>query len=674
MQGNYGQVEFDEQGRPLNVSEREVFDEDDFQKLLEDVIAHPETIETKEFSNEVLQRLIEKISPMKSIVTPINKTPFERVAACSIINMRESYMKRFLMTSLVEFLYKVYDEWDPDEELEYDPSTIGATGTLGTGATNSRNGSQGITLIGDVMADNYADALKGKKYEEITESLEKILHSWKVGTCQVEVEGGLSPELRRQELMLAMNGFVSFGNGVTKAVRHIDNENWDKINTRKIKINPSFVKPLAKTFLDKWFVYSPYMHAKPASTEAYRKLNEVEKLAALGKSVKKDVLAEESGDPEHINLTTLTKTINELLKELPEEEASLIERIRGDPKIFHAFQTVLHTETTMILMQELLDKINPDKVLVNYEDKSEQHGHGLDGKLRAAILKPEGYYHYFVPPQDTFARWAIYTEVNYEELRTITDSLYCDKQDVEFAIGIWDSNEGTEEEHSKWYQKLCDLNQESCPSSMLAVKYGGWTLLGDFKANRERISFYNKNTKILENIINRHTEDKKIGKELMKRRVTQEKAKEIRRLGPDSVGLKDYIRTKDEIRPNSNLDAMGAHTALSREEKLRLERAKGDIKAAHELEYLDEQLKVIAEYESKQTHTVIETEEYEKAIKNAKMAREMLDVPDNAIRVDTYQHDPVTGEFIKGQFFTMSDEAIRAEGSPAAQNAPPAAI
>ena len=44
-------------------------------------------------------------------------------------------------------------------------------------------------------------------------------------------------------------------------------------------------------------------------------------------------------------------------------------------------------------------------------------------------------------------------------------------------------------------------------------------MLADFKENRKKIEFYNRNTEVLKRILDRHADDKKLGSELMKNRI-----------------------------------------------------------------------------------------------------------------------------------------------------------
>lgn len=258
-----------------------------------------------------------------------------------------------------------------------------------------------------------------------------------------------------------------------------------------------------------------------------------------------------------------------------------------------------------------------------------------------------------VPPQDTFHRWNYFTEVNYEELRTAVESIYGDKPDLDWALAIWEVFEGASDKVDDQFKRFCELHEEDAPSSIKAIDLGGWTLLGDFKKNRERLTFYNKHTEVIKRIMERHTEDQKLGRALMENRVRQLKAKNIREEGPDAPGLKEYKKALQQP-----LTALGAQRVISPEEMKRLEKARGDPKAAQELKYIEDiETKMATVLELKKSRPLSEKEEKELDTlrgQHAK-AREMLNVPEDALQVDVFTHDPARGTLEKTHFYTKAE-------------------
>jgi hypothetical protein len=184
----------------------------------------------------------------------------------------------------------------------------------------------------------------------------------------------------------------------------------------------------------------------------------------------------------------------------------------------------------------------------------------------------------------------------------------------------------------------------------LLIDLGGWSFLGAFKKNREKIEFYNKNTSILKSILDRHTEDKKLGEDLMQKRVKKEKAKNIAKYGPDAPGLATYKATRKGV----------PQTTISAEEMKRLEAARGDLKAARELEVIDQNKAKLRQLDDIKAYRPLSSQEqtdYKRAEEAIKHAEEMLEVPDNSIQVDVFQHDTRTGKFTKSKFYSLADDS-----------------
>lgn len=138
----------------------------------------------------------------------------------------------------------------------------------------------------------------------------------------------------------------------------------------------------------------------------------------------------------------------------------------------------------------------------------------------------------------------------------------------------------------------------------------------------------------------------------MRNRIHQLKAKNIREDGPDAIGLKDYRKA---VQP---LTTMGAERVIAPEHMKRLERARGDVKAAHELKYIEEvegKIAALAEIKKARPLTEVEEKTWDHLQKLHARAREMLNVPDDALQVDVFTHDPATGKLSKTHFYTKAE-------------------
>lgn len=151
--------------------------------------------------------------------------------------------------------------------------------------------------------------------------------------------------------------------------------------------------------------------------------------------------------------------------------------------------------------------------------------------------------HTKVPPNDMFCRFKTYYELNYDTLRQATNDIYNVKPDLEYAIHVYDKFDSVEEGN-----KFIDKYRNQATMEIFNIQTKQWTLLGPFKENRDRIDFYNKNTKIIEGMIEQNESDAKLGSELIKDRVRKKKVKNTKIYGPDNKLFEIYKKsTPSEI-------------------------------------------------------------------------------------------------------------------------------
>ncbi len=153
-------------------------------------------------------------------------------------------------------------------------------------------------------------------------------------------------------------------------------------------------------------------------------------------------------------------------------------------------------------------------------------------------------------PLDTFSRFKYYCDTNYEELRQATNMLYSVQPDIDFAINIYDSFTDTSVNGvTTSAQKQCDnfisKHQKEVIADIVSIPGGKWALMGPFKENRNRVSFLNDNTKIIEDIFKQSEVDAKLGAELMKKRVLLKKKANEKREGAIHPNFLRY--TKDNV-------------------------------------------------------------------------------------------------------------------------------
>ena len=179
-------------------------------------------------------------------------------------------------------------------------------------------------------------------------------------------------------------------------------------------------------------------------------------------------------------------------------------------------------------------------------------------------------------PADTYHKWNNYLSANYETLRQKVEDQYAEKADLEYVINVYDSFK-TEEEATNFV----NLYKDEFVHDVFTSSNNNWVFLGDFRANREKIDFYNKNNEILKKIMTQLEEDKKTGQELLKKRVGNLKRRDARKLGPvDSTKIKsiaeqggfsnfdaDTVANNEEIDLNKKDDPFLPPLPLKREDE-----------------------------------------------------------------------------------------------------------
>jgi hypothetical protein len=87
-------------------------------------------------------------------------------------------------------------------------------------------------------------------------------------------------------------------------------------------------------------------------------------------------------------------------------------------------------------------------------------------------------------------------------------------------------------------------------------------LCGSFKKNRDRINFYNEKTAVIEEIFKQLEQDKKLGADLMRKRVKRKKNKNVAESGPDPEEFKQYKKNNP-----SGFENMGAENVSLEDKK-----------------------------------------------------------------------------------------------------------
>jgi hypothetical protein len=618
----------------------------DFDALVRDVLEHPENLLSSDLTGEQVLEIQKRLNPYAGIAGPAPCADRKRIAAVSCTNLREDYLRRLTATSLVGFLFQVFHEWEvPVEQRRWtppkalqkkdDPShqpfeieaiierleatlAIAREAAAATAAATSikRDAIEADTILLDgesrtAVQNKYIEA------ETLAAKAAGLLYATTHATHRFGVEAG-------QRLRATAEAGLKY-----PEVREILSRHPLPAPPGQIEVPATTAKDIIGSFLRNWFEFDPSVHVR-SGHDAKTIAAAVEKTRVGDREVTID-----TKDPGHLTL----EAVRAAAPQPAAEHKDAYNLIVANKQSYAAVAALLRDDD---LAEAALTALGADSDFRQYLFPVP-----ADSPARPAAD--------IIPPQDTFHRWAYYTEVNYEEIRTITEAIYPERPDLDWAIALWEVFEGSEADVDAAFDKHCQRYQDEIPSAIKALQFGNWSLLADFKENRKKIQFYNRNTEVLKRILDRHADDKRIGAELMRNRVRQAKARNIATEGSDAPGLSQYRRNVSE--KGQDIGGKGAEKVISPEEMRRLERAGGSIKAAQELELLEQCEKTIrdlSEMESLRPLTTNEARELSDARNSIDKIREMVAVPDDAIQVDVFTSNPTTGEFGKSHFYTKA--------------------
>lgn len=563
----------------------------EFDDLLNEIKNNPEILnDTNRFSDEDILKLSKGINPYSTLYNTNKNPDIKKVVLMSHTNMREDYIRRFTMTSMVGFVYRMADEYTPDpEKLVWTLEDEGTTEKLHK-ETIKPYVSDKLKSLSDALNQILPDLktielelekIQHKKTiaaiddEELPKDVldhEKVVEKQQAallyGITRKLVEFGQDAERRYPETVKLCEKYDDVIREVNKYPLKIRKE-----HEREIPANVG--KRLVTDFLNCYFEYNPDMHVKNGMDmeELNNSIRNDQKLVD-NKVLRKGT---DVKDPERYSLQLLKSKID-------------LERVLEDETYMkHAVKTILESRESYNAFMYILNHSELYNVASDVFTKPDDYRYLLAPVIKANELTEH------IPPQDTFQRWSYYAEVNLEELRNVVEAIYHDKPEFDEAIIVYDVVEGTQEEIDESRKKFVNKHGEEVIADIKEIQVGSWALLANYKENRDKIDFLNRNTEILERIFNRVEEDKKIGKDLMKRRVRKSKADNIKNEGPEADIMKEYRGHVKE------LSVLGAKEGLTATERDELAAAKGYLRSIEEVRDVpDDALKVnVFEYKAK---------------------------------------------------------------------------
>ena len=643
----------------------------DFDALIGDIMENPERLLDENLTAEQILEIQKRLNPYAGIAGPPPAPERKRVAACSYTNLREDYLRRFTATSFVGFIYQMFQEWEvPAEQRRWVPASSATAAAKSAGdydpfaadrlaellesaATVARESANATAESAQLRRDLATAQLLAT--ENPVEDLEKAVETSKQISA-IEFAMNQAEEKAAGLLYAATHAATRIGAEANNRLRSTADAGLTYTSVREVlgkyplppppsalEAPPALAKSIIENFLNQWLQFDPTVHVRAGHDAKTVAAALAEKQIGAADAAPTIV---DKADSSHLTFAALRANPPAAA---PEHAAALQQIRNAGPRAVAALTAILREP----------DLCDAATAALATDASREAFTHYL---MPVPVDSAAGTAANIIPPQDTFHRWAYYTEVNYEELRTVTEALYPERPDLDWALALWDVFEGTSKEVDTAFDKHCQRYQDEVPSAIRALEFGAWSLLGDFKENRKKIQFYNNNTDVLKRILDRHADDKRIGAELMRNRVRQAKARNIAEEGPDASGLTSYRRNLAE--KGLAISSKGAEKVISGEEMRRLERASGSIKAAKELEVLDQMERTIQNLgaaEKVRELTSEEAAELERARLAISRAHEMADVPDDAIQVDVFTNDPKSGTFGKTHFYTKADDVDEPE-------------
>ena len=634
-----------------------------FNDLLADIMENPERLLSEDISPEQVLELQKRLNPYAYVTGDAGDADHKRSVAVSFTNLRAEYIQRFTMTSLVGYLFRMLNEWEVPAEARRWTSKAGAK--RGKAEETARQAATPLTpddiiqraealrdlaqIAKDAAVEATAATERVRKAEDDlrmakatdVDAAELALRAETVGALFKQADGALAKsrgmqyaatfELRKFGLEAdeRIDAMAAVARQHPEVAAVINRDPIRRPTPGQIEIPADIAKNVISTFLRTWFEFNPDAHVRSAYDEfIIRKSVVPAEIEGLG------AVPTDKSDPRRLPLDVVRANAPSPAT----DDRAVVDALTVSREVYNSAAYMLRNEQAAAALVKALE----------FPEKFRRYLFPIpkDSPARPAVD--------VIPPRDTFHRWQYYTEVNYEELRTATEAIYHEKPDLDFAIIVYEVFEGSPAEVDAAFEDFRDKHQDEVISDIKGLDFGSWTLLGDFKENREKISFYNKQTDVLKRILDRHAEDKKLGQDLMRNRVRQLKAKNIKEAGPDAPGLAEY-KTQHS---GQALVGMGAERVISREEMTRLERARGDIRAAKELEVLDQCRQTITDLSAAAKVRELKPEE-ERRLKDAQAdlirAQEMIEVPDDAIQVDVWTHDTKAKNFGKTKFYTKAE-------------------
>lgn len=546
------------------------------------------------------------INILRTSANPFKKSPYappgERKLAFNMINLTEKYSTRFAMTSIIGFIYRMLDEYKPDDADNY-PSENDALFAIPFNTMVRQfkrdkpeeilmeefNKTKKIMEENEIQSQEYKNAarhsfvirakiIKNRIYW-LREDF-KILKETKNNAAR-EVESCVT---KIAELIKTTETLTSKKNKkIQFELEMVEKQKQSRDSGEIIEISPTAL-PEGMTAEDIKKRVSDYNIMIENNKKLIEKM-EIEKISKIQDSDIKekkyrevkinikiyekmflDLKAEFLDKTGRKTKAKIVRKLGKKNKEKTELDEAVVDKYELNDDDYDSIAVLVKkslnivktAEEHTIEMQNQIEKFldfyfryNPDNHVRNgYKPNY------ADTTRKPLASSEKNYERSVTPPDDTFFRLRRYYENNYEELRQATDDIYCEKSDLEFAIvplEIFTNDEkgDADTKFDTFKRKYAD----EFDAEVYCATFNSWNLLSSWEKNREVRDFYTENTEIIKRIIDQHKEDERIGTSLMKDRAKKKKAENEIKEGPHDPALNQYRKA---VGPNTQLEKHGA--------------------------------------------------------------------------------------------------------------------
>jgi len=146
-----------------------------------------------------------------------------------------------------------------------------------------------------------------------------------------------------------------------------------------------------------------------------------------------------------------------------------------------------------------------------------------------------------IPSADYFYFFNRYRNRHYDIFHKATMDLYNEKHDLDIAFSVHEQHDTIEEADAYRHK-----HKEDTPYTIYTIQNNKWIFSGPWEENRDRMEFFNKNTAVMEAIMEGNKDDAMMAKDIVNNRVRIAKEQNVEEVGPDD---ESFLRYKMSNRP-----------------------------------------------------------------------------------------------------------------------------